>query len=201
MMLYKNMIAIAHSLHGDTNIFNIVTGVLEKGLYALNMFIIFLIEQTLIDLIKENGFILKKERSKWYLTGIITDEDYADDLAVLADSPAQAEYLLHQQEKAAGGIGLYVNAITTEFMSSKQEGTISILSGKSLKLVDQLAYHGINISSTESDVNIHIVKVWTNNTRLLIIRKCNLCNNIKWISFHDVTMLVLLYRCIPWRKN
>ena len=34
----------------------------------------------------------------------------------------------------------------------RQEGTISTLSGKHLKLIDQFTYRGSNISSTESDV-------------------------------------------------
>ena len=40
-------------------------------------------------------------------------------------------------EQAAGGIILYENVNKTEFMCFKQEGAISILSGKPLKLVDQ----------------------------------------------------------------
>ena len=43
-------------------------------------------------------------------------------------------------------------------MCFKQERAFSILSGKHLKLVDQLTYLGSNISFTESDVNICIAK-------------------------------------------
>ena len=44
----------------------------------------------------------------------MTDADYTDDLALLADTPAQAEYQLHSLEPAVKGIGLYVNANKTE---------------------------------------------------------------------------------------
>ena len=44
---------------------------------------------------------------------------------------------MHSLEQAAGGIGLYMNANKTDFMSFKQEGTIFSLSNKPLKLVDQ----------------------------------------------------------------
>ena len=57
----------------------------------------------------------------------------------------------------------------TEFTCFKQEGAISTLSGKSLKLVDQFPYLNSTISSTESDVNICRVKAWTAIDRLLII--------------------------------
>ena len=44
-------------------------------------------------------------------------------------------------------------------MYFKQEGALSTLSGKPLKLVDQLTYLGSNISSTESNINICIEEV------------------------------------------
>ena len=40
----------------------------------------------------------------------ITDADYADDIAILANSPNQAETLLISLERAAAGIGLHINA-------------------------------------------------------------------------------------------
>ena len=40
----------------------------------------------------------------------ITDADYADDIALLANTPTQAKAQLHSQEQAAAGIGVHVNA-------------------------------------------------------------------------------------------
>ena len=42
--------------------------------------------------------------------------DYADDIAFLANAPAQAEILLHNLEWAAAGIGLHVNAHKMEYV-------------------------------------------------------------------------------------
>ena len=39
----------------------------------------------------------------------MTDADYEDDLALLANITAQADSLLYSQEQVAGGIGLKVN--------------------------------------------------------------------------------------------
>ena len=58
---------------------------------------------------KENDFKLAKERSRRYLTQTIMDVDYADDIALLANSTAQDESLLHSLEQATGGIGHHVN--------------------------------------------------------------------------------------------
>ena len=38
------------------------------------------------------------------------DANYADDIALQANTPSQAESLLHSLEEAAGSIGLHVNA-------------------------------------------------------------------------------------------
>ena len=99
----------------------------------------------------------------------MTDADYADDLALLTNTSAQVKSLLHNLEQAAGSIGLNVNANKTEFMCFEQGGAISASGGKPLKLVDQFVFLGNNISSSESAVNIWVVKVWTIIDRLLII--------------------------------
>ena len=85
---------------------------------------------------KENGFKLIKERSRRYLAQTITDADYSDDIALLANSPVQIEFLLHNLERAAGGIGVHVNADKTEYMSFNERGDIFTLMGSLLKLVD-----------------------------------------------------------------
>ena len=41
---------------------------------------------------------------------------------LLANTPAQAESLLHTQEQEVRGIGLHVNANIIEYMRFKQEG-------------------------------------------------------------------------------
>ena len=63
---------------------------------------------------KENGFTLEKARSRRYLTQTIMDADYADDIVLLANTPTQAESLLHSLKQAAGGIVLHRNRDKTE---------------------------------------------------------------------------------------
>ena len=63
------------------------------------------------------------------------DAEYADDITLLTNTPAQTETLLHSLERAAAGIGLHVNAEKTEYMCFSQRGDISTLNGSSLKLV------------------------------------------------------------------
>ena len=123
-------------------------GVLQGDTLAPYLFIICLdyVLRTSIDKIRENGFVLTKRRSKRYPAKTITDADYADDLALLANTPNQAETLLHSLERAAAGIGLHVNAHKTEYMCYKQTGNIATLDGASLKLADKFTYLGSSVS-------------------------------------------------------
>ena len=89
--------------------------------------------------------------------------DYTNDIAFLANTPAQAETLLHSLEQAAGGIDLHVNADKTEYMCFNQRGNISTLKGGPLKLVDKFTYLGSNVSSTNTGINTYLAKAWTAN--------------------------------------
>ena len=85
MILYWNTKVKARSPDGDTDYFDIVVVVLQGDTLAPYLFIIYLdyVLRTSIDKIKENGFKLTKKRSRRYPTRIITDADYADDIAFL----------------------------------------------------------------------------------------------------------------------
>ena len=97
---------------------------------------------------KENGFKLAKERSRIYLAQTIKDADYADSIALIVNTPTQAETLLHSLEWAAGRIGLHVNANKTKDMCFNQKGDIYTLNGGPLKLGDKFTYLGSNVPSS-----------------------------------------------------
>ena len=80
-------------------------------------------------------------------------------IAILANTPTQAETLQHSLERAAAGIGLHVNAHKTEYMCFNQTGDISTQGGNSLKLVDKFTYLGSSISSTEKDIDTRLTKL------------------------------------------
>ena len=63
---------------------------------------------------KEKGFTLKIVRSRQYLAQTISDSDNVDDIALLANTPAQAESLLQSLDQAAGDIRLHVYVDKTE---------------------------------------------------------------------------------------
>ena len=81
-------------LDGDTEYFDIVAGVLQGDTLTSCFFIICLdyVLRTSIDKIKENGFELRKKRSRRYPTKTITDADFADDKVTPANAPVFVGY-------------------------------------------------------------------------------------------------------------
>ena len=126
---------------------------------------------------------------------IITDTDYADDKAILANTPNQTETLLHCLERTATGIGLHVHAYKTEYMCYNQTVDISTLDGTSLKLVDKFTYVGSSVSSTEKDIHTLLTKAWTAIDRLSIIWKSDLTDKMKRSFFQAAVVSILLYGC------
>ena len=69
--------------------------------------------RTLIDLIKENAFTLIKSKSGRYPTETVTDADYTDNLALLANTTTQAESRSYHLEQTARGIDFNVKSNKT----------------------------------------------------------------------------------------
>ena len=153
--LYRNTKVKVCFPHRDTGYFNIVEGVLQRNTLVPYLFNIYLdyVLRMFIDKIKDNSFKLAKERSIRYPAQTITDADYADGIALLVNTPAHVETLLHSLERAAAGIGLHINADKTEYTCFNKTGVISPLNGSFLKLVDRFTYLGSSVSSTEININ------------------------------------------------
>ena len=89
MIRYRNTKVKVCSQDGETEYFDIVAGVQKGDTLAPYLFIIYVdyVLRISIDKIKENGFKLTKKRSRRYSAKTITDADYADDIALLANAP------------------------------------------------------------------------------------------------------------------
>ena len=195
-IFYRNTKVKVRSPDGDTEYFDIVAGVQQGDTLAPYLFIICLdyVLRTSIDKIRENGFELKKKRSRRHPTKTITDAD----IAILVNAPNQAETLLHSLERAAAGIGLHVNAHKTEYMCYNQTGDITTLDGTPLKLVDKFTYLGSSVSSTEKDIDTRLTNTWTVIDRLLIIWKSDLTDKMKRSFFQAAVVSILLCGCTTW---
>ena len=170
----------------------------DPGSIKRNHIIYWKFETVQIVFVKEKGIKLTKERSRRYPAKTITDADYADDIALLANAPAQAETLLHSLERAAAGIGLHVNAHNTEYMCFNQAGNIYTLKDSTLKLVEMFTYLGSSVSSTETDMNMRLGKAWAVNDRLWVMWKSDLTDKMEHSFFQAAIVWILLYGCTTW---
>ena len=200
MMLYKNTQSMVRSPDGDTSFFDVTAGVLQGDTLAPYLFVICLdyVLRTSMDNNRELGFTMEKQRSRRYPAKTITDVDYADDLALLSDTISEATVLLHHLEKAAKGVGLYVNIKKTEFMSYNQQGNIKSLAGKEIKYVEEFTYLGSNIASSQKDIDIRIGKAWGAIEGLRTVWKSTLPTNLKRYFFRAAVETVLIYGSTTW---
>ena len=201
MMLYRNTSAMVRSPDGDTPYFEITTGVLQGDTLAPYLFIIcldYILKHSIDDNINL-GFTLSQRRSSRHPAIHITDIDYADDIAVTADTIKDAEKMLHQIEEAAEDIGLKINSDKTEYMSlnSKSDNMIS-RNGNSIKNVDNFKYLGSYIANTENDINTRIAKAWAALNSMIILWKSNLSENLKRSFFRAAVESVLVYGATTW---
>ena len=191
---------LSQSDYVHSDYFDIVAGELQGDTLVSYLFIICLdyVIRTSIDKLEGNGFKLAKERNRRYPPQTITDADYTDVIALLANAVTQAEGLLHSQERAAAGIYLHVNADKMEYIYFNQRGDISTLNCSSLKL---FTYLGSSVSSTETNINTRLAKSGTAIDRLSVIWKSDLTNKIKRSVFKAVVVSKLLYDCTTWTLN
>ena len=175
---------------GDTDFFDIVAGVLQGETLAPYLFITYqdYVLRTSIYLMKENSFTLKMQKSRRYSAETITDADYANDIALLANTRTQAESLLHSLERAA----CCINTEKTEYTCFNKKEDTSTQNGSSL---DKSTYLGSSVTSTENDINMRIAKAWTAIDRLAITWKSSLYDRIKHIFFRAVVVSILFYGC------
>ena len=200
-ILYTDTLAKVLSPDGDTDLFEILAGVLQGDTLAPYLFIIALDYAMRIATKDELsvGFTLTKARSRRYPEVIITDTDFADDLALISNSLEQAQLLLLRLESAAQQIGLHTNVTKTEYMSYNQpDGHLITLNGSKLKQVDDFLYLGSWVGSTSKDIDVIIGKAWAALSKMNKIWKSKMNKDLKIQLFRSTVETVLLYGANTW---
>ena len=110
---YKNTKAKVITPDGETEVFEILAGVLQGDTLAPYLFVIVLdysLREAISGKEEELGFQLTKRQSRRKGPDIVTDLDFADDIALLSEEICQAQTFLSRVESSAGKIGLNMNA-------------------------------------------------------------------------------------------
>ena len=143
--LYINTNAKVLTPDGETEQFDILACVLQGDTLAPFLFILILDYVLRISLDSKNnlGLLLSSRQGSRRPAQHLTDLDFADDLALIAESIKNAETLLQSLEEAAAAVGLLCNETKTEFISTFTSfETIHFLSGAPLNKLKTLSILG-----------------------------------------------------------
>ena len=201
--IYENTRAKVISPDGETDYFEIKAGVLQGDTLAPYLFAIvldYVLRKTFSGKENELGFKLHRQRSSRKPAVIVTDLDFADDLALLCEEMEQAQEVLHRLETEAERVGLYCNAKKTEFQSYNQKGPVNITAkaGEKLKEVDNFKYLGAWTHSSAADISVRKALAWSACHRLRKVWGSKLRRQLKERLFLATVESVLLYGAEAW---
>ena len=162
MIMYKNTQPFVRSPDGDIEFFDIIAKVLQGDTLVPYLFIIVL-DYVLrnLDQNKNLGFTLREQLSRRYPAEVLTDDDFADDLALLSNKIGNAEKLLKILKTATASVGLYMSTTKTKFIAVIAEGVITAQNGCDLEQVKDFIYVGSKIISSENDIQVRIGSAWS----------------------------------------
>ena len=148
----------------------------------------------------ELGFNLDRRRSRRHNPNVITDLDFADDIALVAEELEQAQDFLHCVQENAAKIGLHLNSDKTEFMTFNevQDTILKTVNNENIKKIDSFKYLGAWIDDTANDVKVRKALTWNSCNKLNEIWKSSLCKLIKLWTHLMLVEFVLIYGSKTW---
>ena len=201
--MYENTRAKVVSPDGETDLFDILSGVLQGDTLAPYLFVIVLdyaLRMAIDGKEEELGFHLERRKSRRIGPVAVTDLDFADDIALLSMDIRQAQELLQSVERCVGKVGLKMNAGKTKYMSYNQHERVTIKTndGSILEEVGNFKYLRAWMHSTERDVKQRKAVAWRASSKLTKIWKSSLSRPLKLRLFAATVESVFLYGCEAW---
>ena len=201
--MYEDTNARVMSPDGETDLFEILAGVLQGDTLAPYLFVVvldFALRMAIEGREEELGFQLERRKSRRIGPEVVTDLDFADDIALISEKIDQAQELLKRVEISVGKVGLKMNSSKTKFMSYNLSEDIVIQTneGSQLEQVTDFKYLGALMESTEKDVKVRKAAAWRACSKLNKIWKSSLPKRFKSRLFAATVESVLLYGCEAW---
>ena len=202
-ILYTGTKAKVLSPDGETEFFEILAGVLQGDTltsYIFTIMIDYALRQAIGNDALDLGFKLDRKRSRRYDPDVITDLDFADDIALVTEELEQAQDFLHRVQENAAKIGLHLNSDKIEFVSfnQAQDSVLKTVNNENIKKVDNFKYLGAWIDDTANDVKVRKALAWKACNKLNKIWKSSLCKSLKLRTFLTLVESVVLYGSETW---
>ena len=165
--MYKDIQARVITPDGETELFDIVAGVLQGDTLAPYLFAIvldYVMRKAIDGREEEFGFHLVKRKSRRVGPVTITETDFADDIAPISElMMSQAQELLSRVEIEAAKVGLHCNAKKTEAMVYNQDdmdASLKSITGELIKIVENFKYLGGQMEECSKDINVRKALAW-----------------------------------------
>ena len=155
---------------------------------------------------EELGFTLHRRRSRRHEPVILTNTDFADNIATISEEMEQAQNMLRNIEIEGAKVGLRLNAKKTEmllFNHNVQNVQMDVMSRDSYKakVVDNFKYLGGWMNSSEKDFEVRKAQRWSACHKLKKIWSSNLSKKFKIRLFITTVESTLLYGSEAWTIN
>jgi Reverse transcriptase (RNA-dependent DNA polymerase) len=203
MSMYINAKAQVLAADGFSDDFSLDHGVLQGDTLAPFLFVVVL-NRVLKKAIDEKGFkgYLIKERDGSRKPAItLSDLEFADDIALVAETAEEAQKMLNSVDREARLAGLRINILKTKWMVFGDLAASSFnlfVSGQKIEKVNDFKYLGSYISSTSSDVAARKSAAAKAFGQLRNVFHSSLSKQIESQVFKSVIEPVLLYGCEIW---
>ena len=210
----REIVGLIQRMHADTvarvitedglsEAFLILAGVMQGDTLAPYLFVIVIDYIMRVSLEgKDFGFTLHPRRSRRHPAVKVTDADFADDLALITDSVAEAQDFLRSLELAANSVGLHLNEGKTKYMGinirDDDNQTLVAGSGKSIEKVDDFVYLGSRMKSSEKDFEVRKAKAWGACHQMKLVWKSEMRRELKVRLFLATVESILLYGSETW---
>ena len=201
-VLYQDTVASVITEDGQTDIFQILAGVLQGDTLAPLLFIVavdYIMRKTVEG--EDFGFTIEPRRSRRYPAKKLTDADFADDLALLADTVEGAQRFLSRLEDSASAVGLHINSSKTKYMTNcvgLDHSGLRSSDGVLLDEVDDFVYLGAWIGNSEKDFEIRKAKAWNALNKMNRVWKSKMKRKMKVRLFRSTVETILLYGSETW---
>ena len=148
------------------------------------------------------GFTLIERICRRFPAVMITDTDFADDIALISDNLDKAgQSLLEHVETAATEVGLHITTSKTEYKLAynlRQQGNLTTLDNSKLRKVDDFKYLSSWMDQTKKDLEIRKGEAWSASNKLTAVWKLNLSRDLKICFPRASVESVLLNRSESW---
>ena len=197
--LYEGCAYCVKTEEGNTEFFRVDTGVRQGCILSPMLFIL------TID------YVMRKSMNKpdfgimWDTKRRLTDLDFADDLALIAETPQILQEMTSSLEENAAKVGLRISSEKTKTMVVGEHALTNqvVINGICVENVDKFTYLGSVITAegeVEADINSRIGKAGTAFRNLQSIwRSRNITESLKVKLLQSVVLPTCLYASETWK--